>query len=124
MDRLITALKNGDEKNFSQIVENEALTLHALMLSSNPSICLMKSNTLTVITKLREFRDNRNLNFAFTLDAGPNIHILYPQTARKQVVDYINSELKAYFENEAWIDDELSEGPKPLNIVTSVRYME
>lgn len=119
-DRLITALNNGDEQNFAQIVENEALTLHALMLSSNPSICLMKPNTLAVITKLREFRDERNLNFAFTLDAGPNIHILYPQTARNLVFGYINSELKAYCENEAWIDDELSEGPKPINIVTSV----
>lgn len=113
---IFNAMKSGDEKTFSQIVEHEALTLHALMLSSKPFVSLLKPNTLTVISKLVEFRDQHNIRFTFTLDAGPNIHILYPQSIRKQMVDFINSDLKRYCENENWIDDEISDGPKILTV--------
>ena len=39
-------LKTGDLETFGQLIESEALTLHAMMLTSNPYFILMKPNTL------------------------------------------------------------------------------
>lgn len=110
LEKFLLALRSGGEKLFSEIVENEAMSLHALLLSSNPSVNLLKPNTLAIISKLKEFRNQHKLNFAFTLDAGPNIHILYPQRIRKEMTAFIEKELKGFCENEQWIDDKISEG--------------
>ena len=110
--KLLVAMQNGDQKVFASIVENEAMTLHSLMLSSTPFVSLLKPNTLLVISKLIEFRKEQGIDFTFTLDAGPNIHILYPNSIRDKMIGFINSDLKAFCENGVWIDDELSDGPK------------
>ena len=79
LEKLLVALSNGDMNTFIQIVENEALILHALMMCSTPSFILMQPNTLTIIQKIRAFRAETKLPICFTLDAGPNVHILYPK---------------------------------------------
>ena len=61
--RLLPALKSGDLETFGQICENEALTLHALMMASNPSYILMRPNTLKMIELLRAYRLIRNIRF-------------------------------------------------------------
>jgi diphosphomevalonate decarboxylase len=114
LNTLLKAMEVGDEQIFAQVVENEAMTLHGLMLSSSPFVSLLKPNTLTVISKLLEFRQKQNIVFTFTLDAGPNIHILYPQRIRSEIVNFIETELLSLCENGIWIDDELSEGPKKI----------
>ena len=40
-EKLLGALQSGDLETFGQITENEALTLHALMMTSEPSYILM-----------------------------------------------------------------------------------
>ncbi len=114
LEKLLLVLKAGGEKLFSEIVENEAMLLHALMLSSNPSVSLFKPGTLAVIEKLKEFRLKQQLNFAFTMDAGPNIHILYPNKIRHKMVLFIKNELLQFCENGKWIDDLISNGPKQV----------
>jgi diphosphomevalonate decarboxylase len=105
---LLAALSSGDETKFAQIVENEALSLHGLMLSSSPGYILLHPNTLIVLKMLGEFRSGSGLQFAFTLDAGPNVHILYSAQIREKIVGFIESELKQYCENGFWIDDKIS----------------
>ena len=50
--RLKTILASGDLQNFVKIVESEALTLHAMMMTSMPYFILMKPNTLEIINKI------------------------------------------------------------------------
>ncbi|MDD2196586.1 MAG: hypothetical protein PHW91_05305 [Bacteroidales bacterium] len=114
LDKILESLKMGDERNFAQIVENEAMTLHTLLLSSVPSVSLLKPNTLVALERLKAFRTSSQLNFTFTLDAGANIHILYKASIRTQMVDFITSNLTELFENGLWIDDEISTGPNKL----------
>ena len=77
ISKLKDILKSGNLTDFCELVENEALTLHALMMTSSPSYILMKPNTLQVITKVREFRIKHKIPLCFTLDAGANICLLY-----------------------------------------------
>ena len=48
-----SCLKVGDLEQFGEIVENEALTLHALMMCSTPSYMLMLPNTLKIIDLIK-----------------------------------------------------------------------
>jgi diphosphomevalonate decarboxylase len=111
---ILAHMQSGNEVGFAQVVENEAMSLHALMMSSVPSVMLLKPNTLVAFERLKEFRQKAKINFTFTLDAGPNIHILYPQSVREQMVHFIESNLLNLCENGRWIDDEVSGGPSQI----------
>ena len=114
MHQLLAALRKGDLETFGTIAENEALTLHALMMTSNPSYLLMRPNTLKLIEMVRNFRKETKLPLYFSLDAGPNLHLLYPDNEADKIQSFINSELKPYCENGEIISDRVGNGPIAL----------
>ncbi len=108
---LLTALQKGDLEAFGKIAENEALTLHALMMASNPSYILMRPNTLKMIELLRDYRRESKHPVYFSLDAGPNLHVLYPEEVIHEVRPFIESELVPFCEEGLWLPDWIGEGP-------------
>jgi len=114
MHNLLGILRTGDVEAFGKIAEDEALGLHAMMMASNPSYLLMRPATITMIEKLRAFRESTGNPVYFSLDAGPNLHVLYPESAMHEVRPFIESELVPHCENEKWIADWVGEGPEQL----------
>lgn len=114
MSRLIPALKQGDLQAFGEIAEAEALTLHALMMTSRPSFILMQPNTLVAIERIRQFRNQTKLPLYFTLDAGPNIHLLYPDSTKDKVKTFIAEQLAVLCNNKTIIEDKAGPGPQKL----------
>ena len=110
MDILLKALNTGDIETFGQIAEDEALTLHALMMTSSPSFTLLKPNTLKMMDILRGYRETTKTPVFFSLDAGPNLHLLYPHAFETQVKALIDNELKQYCENNQVIFDTVGQG--------------
>ena len=108
---LLSALKTGDLESFIRITEWEAMQLHALMMCSNPSFILMKPNTLRIINTLYEFRRETDSPVCFTLDAGPNVHLLYPDQHAEMVERFIMDELEPYCNEGQWIPDQVGDGP-------------
>ena len=111
---LLAALKSGDLDTFIHITESEALQLHALMMCSNPSYILMKPNTLQLINQIRLFREETHIPLCFTLDAGPNVHLLYPDSEADRVEEFVRNVLSVYCVEKQWIDDQVGDGPKSL----------
>ena len=102
-------LKSGDMKSFIQLVEHEALTLHAMMMMSEPAFILMKTGTLAVINKIWEFRKETNLPLFFTLDAGANVHLLFPSNKEEdQIQSFIIKELVQHTQNNGVVKDVMS----------------
>ncbi len=114
LGKLLIALAGGNTKLFAEVVENEALSLHSLMMSSNPGYLLMKPNTLSILDKIRAFRERNGIDICFTMDAGPNIHLLYFAQDKEMVVHFIEKELAPLCKNDQWIDDAIGMGPKPI----------
>ena len=112
---MLQVLKNGDSERFVRIVEQEAMTLHGLMMSSDPGYVLMKQETIEIIDLIRDFRKKLQIPVAFTLDAGPNVHLLYPLISREKVLNFINEELLHFCDNRQWIDDAMGKGPQLMN---------
>lgn len=111
---LLPALKSGDVDTFINITESEALQLHALMMCSNPSFILMKPNTLHLINEIRRFREETKTPMCFTLDAGPNVHLLYPESEAEKVEHFIKDHIATYCVDNKWIADHVGDGPKNL----------
>lgn len=114
LKKLKTVLEAGNISEFIKIVEGEALTLHAMMMSSQPYFILMKPNTLEIINKIWTFREKAKIPVCFTLDAGANVHVLYPENNKKEVLEFIKNELVAYCENGHYICDQVGSGAKKL----------
>lgn len=114
LTKLSEILQKGEVKSFIHLVESEALTLHAMMLTSAPYFILMKPKTLEVIHKIWMYRQKNDSNLCFTLDAGANVHVLYPKKEKKQVQQFISEELAVFCQNGQYIHDETSTGAKKL----------
>ena len=112
LSKLKEVLKNGNLDEFIKIVESEALTLHAMMMTSLPYFILMKPNTLEIINKIWKFRNHTKIPVCFTLDAGANVHVLYPENVAVEVLKFIQDELAAFCDNGQYICDLLGEGSK------------
>ncbi len=108
-------LQSGNLKEFIAIVESEALSLHAMMMTSNPYFILMKPNTLKIINKIWEFRINTKSNICFTLDAGANVHVLFPESEKERVNNFIINELIQYCQENHYICDRIGHGAKRLS---------
>jgi diphosphomevalonate decarboxylase len=72
----------------------------------------MTPNTLAMIEAIRDFRESSQIPVYFTLDAGPNIHLLYPNKFKSKVHEFIDLELKQFCENGRIIFDAVGKGPK------------
>ena len=111
---LSKTLISGDLDAFIEVVESEALTLHSMMMTSCPRYILMQPNTLTIINKIWDFRAATQLPLCFTLDAGANVHLLYPEANLPAIKVFIQEELSQYCEEGLFIEDQVGHGAKKL----------
>ena len=107
---LSKCLVDGDMETFIKIVEHEALSLHAMMLTSDPYFILLKPNTLKAIEEIRAFRKKTGINICFTLDAGANLHVLYPNSHKKEVLHFIDNVLYLITKGQGYICDYIGNG--------------
>lgn len=108
--KITKILSEGNIEGFIEIVESEALTLHAMMMTSMPYFILMKPNTLEIINKIWKFRNENNIPVCFTLDAGANVHVLYPENVKEKALQFIKDELVGYCQNAQYICDMIGNG--------------
>ena len=111
---LSETLQNGNLDAFINIVESEALTLHAMMMTSHPYFMLMKPNTLQIIQKIWAFRKQSKGHLCFTLDAGANVHLLFPEKEKEAVNEFIVNELLQFCQNNHYICDRVGLGAKQM----------
>ncbi len=111
LEKLTHILKSGDLEAFGNLVESEALTLHGMMVTSNPYFILMKPNTVAIIDKIWHYRKETQTPLYFTLDAGANVHLLFPATAKVAVENFVEAELKGFLKDGRYIKDGVGNGP-------------
>lgn len=111
---LTDILREGDTEAFGRMAESEALTLHAMMMTGSPYYMLFKPATLVAIEKIWEYRRDTGVQLYFTLDAGANVHILYPEEERNKARDFIENVLSHACGGCGFIHDNTGHGPGKL----------
>ncbi|MEP6794280.1 MAG: diphosphomevalonate decarboxylase [Saprospiraceae bacterium] len=109
---LIESMKNENSLDqFISVCESEALQLHALMMSGQNPFILIEPGTVSIIKEVWRFRRETGIPVCFTLDAGPNVHLLYPASYKESVVSWIKTNLVRYCADGLYIMDEVGSGP-------------
>jgi diphosphomevalonate decarboxylase len=108
-------LESGDWRLFSDLVIAEAWELHALMMLSQPPFTLLRPKTLEAIEKIEEFRKKENINCAWTLDAGPNIHFLFQESDKNRIQQFIALKIEPLTETVLY--DQQGDGPERIEHV-------
>jgi diphosphomevalonate decarboxylase len=114
LNELTKAISEDNYHLIAKIAENEALSLHALLMTSSSGTILLQPNTLQIIEEIKKFRESTGLDIFFTIDAGPNVHLIYFENQREMVHQFVRDKLVCYCENGQWIDDKIGSGPKLL----------
>ena len=80
LGRIVTKVKKAiRERNLQalgQWLEADALCMHAVMMTSRPALLYWEPATLAVVKAVRDLRVRRGLPCYFTIDAGPNVHVI------------------------------------------------
>jgi diphosphomevalonate decarboxylase len=74
---LIESLSSGDWQKSFDLVWAEFWDMHALFETSQPAFGYLRPETLSVLAKVRELWQTHKDGPLATLDAGPNIHLLW-----------------------------------------------
>ena len=69
---------------------------------------------MKIINSIKSFRETTNIPVCFTLDAGANVHVLYPKEGEDKVKLFIKNELKEYCKNHSFISDKVGTGAVKL----------
>jgi diphosphomevalonate decarboxylase len=73
------AILNCNFDDFASIVEMDSDMMHSVMMTSTPQLHYWKSASLEVMNRVRAWR-SEGLPACYTVDAGPNIHVICPET--------------------------------------------
>lgn len=87
--RLKAALNSNNWKEAYQTCWEEFFDMHALFETSCPNFGYITAKTMAILIEIREFWENNNDGPIITIDAGPNIHLLWRNNSED-----IRSELK------------------------------
>lgn len=71
------AIIDRDFSGLGQVAELNALKMHATMLASQPPLVYLKPETLELTARITEWRESGELESYYTIDAGPQVKILY-----------------------------------------------
>jgi len=72
------AILEKDFESLAEIIELDSDMMHAVMMTSNPSLCYWSPKSLEIMGEVIQWRKN-GIPAAYTLDAGPNVHVICPK---------------------------------------------
>ena len=75
MEAMLTGIRDRNLGAFGRYIEADALAMHGVMMTSEPSLLYWTPATVSVLHAVRAWREE-GLGVYFTLDAGPNVHCL------------------------------------------------
>jgi diphosphomevalonate decarboxylase len=85
LDLCRQAILQRDFQAFAEIIELDSNLMHAIMITSTPPLLYWQPATLAVMRLVQELRRS-GLPVAYTIDAGPNVHVLTLETSASEVI--------------------------------------
>ena len=114
LSALLSGLESGDFDLVGRISEMEAMTLHALIMTSTGNPILWEPGTISLLKAIQRARKG-GLPIFYTIDAGANVHLLYPTSAHQEIESNILPELLSFCDSGKALFDFCGEGPKKLS---------
>jgi len=91
--RIKEAMKQKNFQQFGEIVEEECLDMHHVMQTQNPPLYYWNNVTQEIMDAVAGWRKN-GLSVYFTIDAGPNVHLICEGKNEKNVIKVLKSRIR------------------------------
>jgi diphosphomevalonate decarboxylase len=72
------AILQRDFDALAQVMELDSNLMHAVIMTSQPPILYWQPATLAVMRSVTDWRKQAGLPACYTIDAGPNVHVICP----------------------------------------------
>jgi diphosphomevalonate decarboxylase len=108
LDLCRKALLEKDFPAFADVVEQDSNLMHCVMMTSSPPLFYWEPGTLEIIQAVSDWR-NEGVQVCYTIDAGPNVHLICPgteaETVKRRLSSLVNikSVLKCSPGGPAWL---------------------
>ncbi|WP_296112618.1 diphosphomevalonate decarboxylase [uncultured Limosilactobacillus sp.] len=79
------AIQEHNISKIGEIAEANAMRMHALTLSAQPPFTYFEASTIKAINLINQLRQT-GLNCYYTMDAGPNVKVIYDKKDRPQLL--------------------------------------
>ena len=86
IEKVRRAIRERDLETLGPVIEEEAVDLHLIAMSSQPPIFYWSPGTIAVLRAVRELRQEGLAAWA-TMDAGANVHVLCDADSEDEVAD-------------------------------------
>ena len=83
------AIMKKDFLALAEIVEVDSNLMHAVMMTSNPSLIYWEPTTITIMKTIPELRQT-GIPVCYTLDAGPNVHVIVESKFVKKIEERLS----------------------------------
>jgi diphosphomevalonate decarboxylase len=90
LDLCRRAVLERDFQALAEIVELDSDMMHAVMMTSSPALHYWQPVSLTVMASVRAWR-GEGLPVCYSVDAGPNVHVLCPAEVREEAAARLRS---------------------------------
>ena len=84
------AILDKDFEKLADIIELDSNIMHAVMMTSQPMLMYWAPATLLIMQEVRKLRQS-GLAAAFTLDAGPNVHVITTEEHHKTIGKHLST---------------------------------
>ncbi len=82
------AIRQRDFDTLAAVIELDSNMMHAVMMSSTPPLFYWEPTSLAIMKAVPELRKT-GLPACFTLDAGPNVHIITTAAESQRIADFL-----------------------------------
>jgi diphosphomevalonate decarboxylase len=109
-EKLTSAVSAWKQRDFSllgPLIEQEALEMHAIMMTSRPAVNYITPRAWEFLAWLRRARAQHGIQAFFTLDAGTNIHVL----GERKWLEALTKLLRNQWEQNMFMLDGIGSGP-------------
>lgn len=94
LSRALTAFKRKDIHLLGEVIEEEAMSMHAVMMTQKPPLFYWQETSLQLFQKARLWRAE-GIPVYVTLDAGPNVHFITDGKYEDRVIEKIKTVISA-----------------------------
>ena len=85
MVKMKRAIADRNVDRIGQLAQENALRMHALTLSANPGYTYFEEKTITAM-RLIDSLHQQGVSCYYTMDAGPNVKVIYHRRDREQIM--------------------------------------
>ncbi len=75
LDIVRNAIKNCDFQAMADMIELDSNMMHAVMMTSSPPLMYWEGTSITIMKSVQTWRSS-GLPVCYTMDAGPNVHVI------------------------------------------------